>query len=342
MLRKCFAAFLFIILMSVQNVTLVKAESVYEESLTLHVGLGNMNCIASLEFTVSSPNGPIDTAEFTSEPSFVSLYVYCDLNVVKETDWETPTTNYTFYYSTKVIICLNMTKLTDFNQGKFRADALKRKFEDLLKVLLFCDERLSQASLAGFGNYYYLTEVPSVEKLWYAFLGQEYPGLSELFSLNPNIGTPYIWLRLDKIADQYRWTYQINGLGVRFPVSFNKEYTVSLNEILGHVGVISSAPRASVSNVTIQVFTGNGNWTFMSLGTTPEMSKTQDSPERITFKADITGNSYNDIKLRFKIVESGEDLTTMYVAATIFGALFCIAGFYLLRRRRTKPYRYRL
>ena len=158
MLRKNIVVFLFVVLMSVQNVTSVKAESVYEEYLTIDVGLlENMNCSAGLEFTVSSPNGPIDTSEFTSEPSFVYLYAE-----------------------------------------------------------------------------------------------------------------------------------------------------------------------------------------FIPLETMPEMTKTQDTPERITFQTDIAGSSYNDIKLRFKIVNSGEDLTTMYAAATILGAFFCIAGFYLLRRRRLKSSRYRL
>jgi hypothetical protein len=328
--------------MSIQDATLAKAESVYDESLTMIVGLGNMNCSASLEFTVSSPNGPIDTSEFTREPSFVYLYVECNPNIGHGTYWETPTKAYNYSYSSLVQICLNMTMLDNPYQDVYKANALKRKFEDLLKIFLFYDEHLrgsvsafslNQTSTPDNGIFYiFLSEVPAVEELWNAFIRQEYSGFSELFSLN--IRPFSMSLRLDKIGDQYWWTYQISGFGKRFPVSFNKEYTVSMNEILGHVGAISSAPVASSSDIIIEVYPGNGNWTFIPLETMPEMTKTQDTPERITFQTDIAGSSYNDIKLRFKIIESGNDLTTIYVAAAILGALSCIIGYYFLRRRR--------
>ncbi|MEM2970650.1 MAG: hypothetical protein QXR63_06945, partial [Candidatus Bathyarchaeia archaeon] len=96
-------------------------------------------------FTVSSLNGPFSISEFTSGPSFVSLYVYSDPHIIQEVYWETSTSIYTFHYPTKVIICLNMSKLTDF---------LRRKVEDLLKIFLFLDEHLSQFTIQGVAYYY--------------------------------------------------------------------------------------------------------------------------------------------------------------------------------------------
>jgi len=234
-----------------------------------------------------------------------------------------------------------------------KADALKKKFEDLLKINLFYDEHLrdsfGQSSLIQSSPnvdviyYNYLTEIPAVEELWNTFLRQEYPGFSELFSSNPNFRNEGIRLRLAKIGDQYWWTYRISGFGRSFPISFNKEYMVSVNEILGHFGTIRSAPGASSSDIIIEVYPGNGNWTFIPLETMPEMTKTLDTPEQITFQTDIAGSSYNDIKLRFKIIESGIDPMTIYaVQVIVLCAFFCIAGFYLLRRRRLKSSRYRL
>ncbi|MEM2128984.1 MAG: hypothetical protein QXZ70_00140 [Candidatus Bathyarchaeia archaeon] len=314
----------------------------YEESITITIGLTkNMNCSVYVTFTVSSLNGPFSISEFTSGPSFVSLYVYSDPHIIQEVYWETSTSIYTFHYPTKVIICLNMSKLTDFNQGKIKADALKRKVEDLLKIFLFLDEHLSQFTIQGVAYYYYLSEVPAVEKLWNTFLKQEYSGFSEPFSSNPSIGPSNMQLRIKKIDDQYLWTHQIVGFGMRFPISLNKEYVVSLNEVLGHVGAISSAPSALSSNIVIQVFAGNGNWTFAPLEVMPEMTKTVDTPKQITFQTDIAGSSYNDIKIWFKVIESSEDMTNMYLAAAISGILFCTAGIPLSKRRKPKSYRYR-
>ncbi|MBS7615142.1 hypothetical protein KEJ18_05365 [Candidatus Bathyarchaeota archaeon] len=184
--------------------------------------------------------------------------------------------------------------------------------------------------------YNYLTEIPAVEEFWNAFLRQEYPGFSEIFYSNPS-NVPFgIRLRLEKIGDQYLWTYQIVCFGERFPISFNKEYVVSVNEMLGHVGAVDSAPEALSSNVVIQLFVGNGNWTFVPLETVPEMTKTVDTPEQITFQTDIAGSSYNDIKIRFKIFESSNDATTTYAASIVLGALFCITGILLLKRRKPK------
>ena len=225
----------------------------------------------------------------------------------------------------------------------------------MLKINLFYDEHLrdsfGQSSLIQPPSsknidvifYNYLTEIPAVEELWNAFLRQEYPGFNELFSSNPSFRNEGIRLRLAKIGDQYWWTYQTSGFDRIFPISFNKEYTVSVNEMLGHFGNIDSVLGASSSDITIQVYPEIGNWTFIPLETMPEMTKTQDTPKQITFQTDIAGSSYSDIKLRFKVVGSGIDPMTIYaVQVTILCAFFCITGFYLLRRRKLKSFHYRL
>jgi hypothetical protein len=328
--------------MSVQNAVLAKAESVYDESLTMIVGLGNMNCsVGVILFSVSSSNGPLDTSEFASEPSFVSLTVSSGygMTIVHITEDQNVT------FSTEVQIFLNRTRLSSEQQGKLIADALKRKIEDLLNIFLIYDKVRSQIpSTSDVTHHYYISGVPVVEELRNIFQSQEFPGLSELFSSDLSIGNADVQLGLEKIGNSYRWSYRIIGGwgGILFQMSFDHEYTISLNEILSHVGVISSASTASASNIYIEVFTGNANWTFISLETVPEMSRTQDTSEQITFHADITNSSVDDIRLRFKIIESGNDLTTIYVAAAILGVLSCIIGFYFLRRRRVKSPEHRL
>jgi len=338
-LQKCFIA-IIITMLGISNAIVAKAESVYEESLTLYIGVTrDMYCIANIVFKVSSLNGPFSVIDFTGEFSFVNLYVECNPSIVKLV-LEGPTVIYTFNYSTMVKVCLNRTRLTGFAQGKIKADVLKRKFENLFDVFLFYEENASQFLLTGIVEYYYISEVPVVDKLWNAFLKQEYPGFSELFSANLNIRNMNIRLRLDKIGDQHLWLYEISGFGGRlFPISFNKEYTVSVNEILGHVGAIGSAPGASSSNIVISLHVGKGNYTFVPLETAPEMTKTLVTPEQIIYQTDIAGSSCNDIKIRFKIIESGDNATTVYVAAIILGAFSCITGIFLLRRHRPKSYR---
>jgi hypothetical protein len=57
-------------------------------------------------------------------------------------------------------------------------------------------------------------------------------------------------------------------------MSFDNEYVISLNEILGHVGAFNSAVGASASNIYIEVSTRDINWTFIPLEIMPKMSKT--------------------------------------------------------------------
>ena len=337
MLRKICVVFLIVIFLSIQDATLAKAESVYDESLTMIVGLGNMNCSVLILFSVSSSNGPLVPSEFAFDPSFISLTIYSHWNWVTEF---IDNLGKNVSYFTKMQILLNRTRLSDELQGKLAADALKEKLEDLFGSFFFLDEGQSYDRV----NYYYIGYFPLGEELWNIFQSQEFQGLSELFSsdLDFRNANP-VQLSLDKIGDSYRWSYQINGFGrTLFQMSFDHEYTISLNEILSHVGVISSASTASASNIYIEVFTENANWTFIPLETVPEMSKTQDTSEQITFHADFTNSSVDDVRLRFKIIESGDDLTTIYVAVAILGVLSCIIGFYFLRRRRVKSPEHRL
>ena len=72
------------------------------------------------------------------------------------------------------------------------------------------------------------------------------------------------------------------------------------------------------------------------------MIKTQDDPQQIIFNTDITGSRVTNVIIRFKIVKSGDDPTTMYAVAITLGAIFCTIGYYLLRKRRFRSPEYRL
>jgi hypothetical protein len=336
MRHKIAAILLVAVLINVQSTSLAKAESVYDESLELFFWVWKMNCSAGIKFTVSSPYGPFSTSEFTSESSFVSLYIDSWLGYIL-----IPFEDYNVTYSTIVKISLNMTRLSDSVQRKVVADALRRKLENFFQVFLVYSKDLSGMSFTV-AEYDYISDVPITEKLWYEFLRRELPGLSQLFSTNVTSGNANIRLSLEKIDDSFLWTYHIVGFGgILFQVSWGQEYTVSLNEILSRTGIINSAPGAHASNIDVQVDVENSTFTFMPIGTEPAMSMTQDEPLQFTFSADVTGASFYDVSVRFKIIRSGADLT-MYAAAAVLGVFSSAVGYYLVKKRRIRSSRYGL
>jgi hypothetical protein len=149
-------------------------------------------------------------------------------------------------------------------------------------------------------------------------------------------------LRLEKIDGSYMWTYNIHfGFKGGFKAEFGQEYTISLNDMLGRSEDISSALGASASNITLEFWMGDENWTFVPLGIEPLMIKTQDDPQGIVFSTDIAGTRVTDIKIRFKILEKAENYLAMYAAVVLLGAFSCVIGSYLFRRRKLRSSRYR-
>jgi len=334
MQREFLVVLLIAVLFSVQDATLTKASSVYDESLDIYVSFSNMTYGSIFWFTVSIPDGPFRASEFTSEPSFVSLLIISNpgLTIIRSED-------YNFNYTTEVHISLNYTMLGGAGQGRVVADALKRKIENYFQVFLTYSQYLSNIALYGFGDYVYIGDVPILDKLQLEFLRQELPGLSHLFSSNLTIGDAQVRLGLEKIDGSFLWSYQVLGFaGGLFEMNFGQEYTVSLNEILNRTGIISSAAGAHSSSVYFKIFLGNNTFTFVPLGTEPEMNMTHEQ-SYYSFYADVTGESFYDVRLRFK-VELGAD-PTMYAAAAVLGVFSCAVGLYLYRKRRLKSSRYR-
>jgi hypothetical protein len=344
MFHRLVVVFLIIVLASVNDVPLANADSVYNESLTLYVGFFNMSCSAFVWFNVTSTHGPFDTTEFTSEPSFVSLTVTCypSPRLSHFRKYITPSywLDYNISLATEVVICLSRAQLLSEQQGRLKADAFKSKFEELFKVHLFYDDVRSSSSL-GTIYHYYITDIPVIENLWDAFQRQEFQGLSELITSGFDSKQMYITLSLEKHGSSYMWSYQMPYTSSLFKMELNQEYSISLNEIMGHVGDIRSAPEAYSSNIYLQAPTRIGNRTFIPLETVPSMSRTQDDSERVTFHVAITGDSVSDVIIRFKIVAAGYDLTMFCVAVVVVGALLCAVGFAAKRRRRLRSYRYR-
>jgi hypothetical protein len=169
-----------------------------------------------------------------------------------------------------------------------------------------------------------------------------FPGFSELFSSDANFGVQYMELRLEKIDGSFMWTYNIHfGFKEGFNTEFGQEYTLSLNDMLGRSEDIMSAVGASASNISVEFWMGDANWTFVPLGVEPIMIKTQDDPQRIVFSTDIVGTRVTDVKIRFKILEKPENYLAMYAAVVVLGAFSCIVGSYLLKRRKIRSSRYR-
>jgi hypothetical protein len=172
-------------------------------------------------------------------------------------------------------------------------------------------------------------------------LAQELPGLSQLLSSNLTAGYAQVRLGLEKIDGSFQWSFLVIGFGKQlFQMNFGQEYTMSLNEILSRTGTINPASGAHSSSIKVIFFLGDNSFTFIPLGTEPEMSMTHDEPLRFTFFADVTGDSFYDVRVRFKILEPGVD-PTVYAAA-VLGVFFCAIGFYLYRKRKLKSSRYGL
>ncbi len=330
MRRKFLVILLIAVLFSVHNATLTKASSVYDESLEIWVGFYNMTCSSLFWLEVSSPDGPFNASEFSDEPSFVSLSIESNLGLVTRILDDFNVTYYT-------LIQINLNP-ANAEQGKVVADALKRKIENYFQIFLLYNEYLSQAAESGSsGNYVYIGDVPIVDKLQLEFLRQDLPGLSQLLTSDPAVGDAQVRLGLKKIGGSFLWSYQVIGFSKKlFHVNYGQEYTVSLNEILNRTETINSAAGAHSSKIYFRIFLEDINFTFVPLGTEPVMSNTQTGQS--LFYANVTGDSFYDVNLRFKVVQGTDP--TIYAAAAVLGVFSCAVGLYLYRKRRLKSSRY--
>jgi len=303
-----------------------------------------MKCTLFAELSVTTPNGPFDASEFTSDPEFNSFYVSSEEGLTNEVsvraDWS-PIYNVT--YRTDVQVYVNGTGFTPTLHGYRIAEALKSKIEDMFGLyLVYVSERTPRMPIPNTDFYSFLSNVSVLNQFWDIFKMSNFPGFSELFSPDANFGVQQMELRLKKIDGSYMWTYKIRfGFKGGFKTEFGQEYTLSLNEMLGRSEDIASAMGASASNISVEFWMGDANWTFVPLGIEPIMIKTQDDPQRITFSTDIAGTRVTDVKIRFKIIEKAENYLAMYVAVVALGAFSSAVGYYLVKRRRIRSSRYR-
>jgi hypothetical protein len=345
MRRKIYAVFLLVVLLCVQNADLAKAGTVYEESLTLRVAIfKTMGCNLFVELSVTTLNGPFDASEFTNDPEFHSFYVSSAEGLTNEISYEADMSpRYNVTYRTDVQVYVNGTGFTPTLHGLRVAEALKSKIEDMFSIiLLYVPERTSSKDIPYTDFYSFLSNVSIVDQFWNIFKMQNFLGFSELFTSNPNIEAGYVELRLEKIGSSYMWTYKMD-FSISGPpkIEFGQEYTLSLNDMLGRSEDISSALGASASNISVEFWMGDDNWTFVPLGIEPIMIKTQDNQQGIVFSTDIAGTRVTDVKIRFKILEKAENYLAMYVAVVVLGAFSCIVGSYLLKRRRLRSSHYK-
>jgi hypothetical protein len=342
MRRRFLVVLLIAVFLCFQRTDLVKAETVYEESLTLNVGIYNtIKCSLFLELSVTTPKGPFDASEITSDPGFLFLYVYC-LPSSGSAQESGGMPSYNITYRTDVQVYLNKTELSDTLHGFRMADTLKRNVEGLFSIFLTYVSGRSPNKILGADCYSFISNVSIVDQFWGIFKMYDFSGFSELFSSDINFGIQYMELRLEKIDGSYMWTYNIHfGFFNSTKIEFGQEYTLSLNEMLDRDEDISSATGASASNIYVDFSVEDANWTFVPLGIEPIMIKTQDDPQRIVFSTDIAGTRVTDVKIRFKILEKPENYLAMYVAVVVLGAFSCIVGSYLLKRRKIRSSRYR-
>lgn len=334
MRRKFLVVLLIAVLFSVQDASLARASSVYDESLEIDVSIDSDASVMFLWLTVSSPDGPFSASEFASEPSFNSL------NIESHDYFESAQVgDLVINYTTQIQIGLNVTSLADSAQRKAIADALKRKIEDYFQIFLIYIGH-SQTTYNGIDEYNYVSDVPITDELRFEFSRQELPGLSQLLSSNLTAGYADVRLGLEKIGGSFLWTYQVIGFGGNlFKINFGQEYSASLNEILKHTGTINPATGGHSSSIYFRIYLENNNFTFVPLGSEPQMNVTKGEPSYYIFYANVTGESFYDVAVRFKIVQ-GADLT-IYVAAAVLSVFSCAVGLFLYRKRRLRSSRYR-
>jgi len=348
MRRKIYTILLLVILFCIQDVALAKAETVYKESLILDVTIyKTMKCYLYAELSVTTPNGPFDASEFTGDPEFNSFFVFCTESegLVNETKVRADMSPiYNVVYRTDVQVYVNGIEFAPTLHGLRIAEALKSKIEDMFSItLLYVSERTSSMGIPNTEFYSFLSNVSVVDQFWSIYKMFNFPGFSNLFASNPNIEARYMELSLEKIDGSYLWTYRIRfSLGGPLEIEFGQEYTLSLNEMLGRSEDISSALGSSASNIIVEFWMGEANWTFVPLGIEPIMVKTQDDPQGIIFNTDISGTRVTDVKIRFKVLEKPENYLAMYVAVVALGAFSCVSGSYLYKRHRLRSSRYGL
>lgn len=348
MRRKIHAVLLIAIVLCIQGTDLVKAETVYKESMILNVGIyTTMKCSFFMEFNVTTPDSPFDASEFTGDPEFNSFYIFChnENGIAREIGYVTPgDPSYNVSFRTDVQVYMNGTGFTPTLHGLRVADALKSKVEDMFSIiLLYVSKRTSSMGIPHTDFYSFLSNVSVIDQFWDIFKMQNFHGFSELFTSNANIHVHYMELRLEKIDGSYMWTYNFFlGFDIsRTPIiEFGQEYMLSLNEMLGRSGDIESALGSSASNINVDFNIGNATWTFIPLGIEPIMVKTQDDPQAIVFSTDIADTRVTDVKIRFKVLEKPENYLAMYVGIVALGAIACTVGSYLFKRRKNRSSRY--
>jgi len=345
--RKVYTIFLLIVLLCIQDAALTKAETVYKESLTLDVAIfKTMKCYLDTELSVTTPNGPFDASEFTSDPEFNSFYVFCYLvwgGDVPVDASGSPIYNITF--CTDVQVYVNGIEFAPTLHGLRIAEALNSKIENMFNIVLtYFPERIPAMGIPYTDLYSFISNVSVVDQFWDIFKTFNFPGFSQLFTSNANIEAGGMELSLEKIDGSFLWTYKIRfGLYGPPRIEFGQEYTLSLNDILNRSEDISSALGSSASNVRVEFWMGNENWTFVPLGVEPIMTKSQDDvPRRIVFSTDIAGSRITDIKIRFKIIEKPENYLAMYVTVVLLGAFSSAVGYYLVKRHRIRSSSYGL
>ena len=344
MRRKVYAVLLLIVLFCVQDAALTKAETVYEESLTLRVAiLKPMKCYIDTELSITTPNGPFDASEFTSDPEFHSFYVFCYIMWGREVPVDASGSPiYNISFCTDVQVYMNGTGLAPTLHGLRTAEALNNKVENMFNIVLtYFPKRIPAMGIPYTDLYSFISNVSVVDQFWDIFKMFNFPGFSQLFTSNANIKAGEMELSLEKIDGSYLWTYKIRFDLYGPPrIEFGQEYTLSLNDMLNRSEDISSALGSSASNISVEFWIGDENWTFIPLGIEPVMIRTQDDIlRRIIFSTDIAGTRVTDVKIRFKILEKPENFLGMYVAVVALGAFSSAVGYYLVKRYRLRSSR---
>ena len=281
-----------------QNATLTNAVSSNnecgEEIRLICRGMGSLEVLFWFTNVIRLP---INASDFTTEPSFISIRVHGS------------TDHYGYCYANGRVI-LNTT-IVGVSQGKLKSDSLMAKFENLLNISLpynrttTWDDKVSYLYKIGKNEY-------STQKFVDVFL--EYKpsqGFDKIVTPTLLDNRVDISFSLERETVDLTWKTEVyvyipDYIPETWFGWFGKEYSISLKELADYSGNIISSPNSTKSTLSIR-FSIPG--AFLQIFPHEEVRCLDIAPSEMNvsrrgevFEKDITGDSVEDLYIRFKWV----------------------------------------
>jgi hypothetical protein len=290
-MRLKFLVVLFIFLLSTQKGFLTTAQYNYSETVSLNIDVDQSKMsynVFLLDFSFDGLSRPYNLYDFRSEPSFLSLSISAGYF-----------TNGRGYAN--VSIFLNSSEI-DEAQGRLVADMIRSELERSFEI----SPLLYSAPFGGSPGeleFDYSTGFPATElrNIFLASLPSE--GFRQL--LTPSLLDNHNYSMFVDLGRGGGWFLEVFfGDFVTQKMVIGQEQTISLKEITGYQGSITSAPAVPsllVMGVGFHFLNGS-DYELMLNAVSPKQIVESQSAGGEYFSCDVAGGSIEDFSISLKIV----------------------------------------